>query len=121
MANHQRDRAKERFWRQMLRRWQRSGLSVRDFCARHQLSEANFYAWRRTLAQREPRSTPSRITRPHPAEPTPTFVPVQLAAPPRPPTPIEIVVGRPRLLRLLPGFDADTLRQVLALLEASSC
>jgi hypothetical protein len=34
-----RDLGKERFWRRMLRRWQMSGRTVRDFCAEHGVSE----------------------------------------------------------------------------------
>ena len=45
-----RDLAKERFWRRALRQWQRSGLSVRAYCAEHDLTEALFYAWRRVSA-----------------------------------------------------------------------
>ncbi len=44
MATHnRRDPAKELFWRRMLRQWQTSGLSVREFCSNHQLSQASFY------------------------------------------------------------------------------
>jgi hypothetical protein len=43
----QRDLDKERFWRRMLRQWQRSGLSIRAFCLEHNLAEPSFYAWRR--------------------------------------------------------------------------
>src|SRR4051812_38519375 len=43
-----RDEQKERQWRRWIAQWQTSGLSVRDFCARHGLTTANFYAWRRT-------------------------------------------------------------------------
>jgi len=36
-----------------LRLWQRSGLSVRAFCEQQDLSQPSFYAWRRTLAERD--------------------------------------------------------------------
>jgi transposase-like protein len=52
----QRDSDKERFWRRMLRQWQRSGLSIRAFCRKHNLAEPSFYAWRRTFADAPPRS-----------------------------------------------------------------
>jgi hypothetical protein len=44
---------KERFWRKQVEAWQRSGLSVREFCRRRGLSEASFYAWRRELPLRD--------------------------------------------------------------------
>jgi hypothetical protein len=37
----------------MLRQWRRSGLTGRDFCAEHDLSEPSFYAWRREIAARD--------------------------------------------------------------------
>ena len=48
-----RDLGKERFWRRLLRRWQKSGCTVRDFCAEHGVSEPAFYAWRRIVAARD--------------------------------------------------------------------
>jgi hypothetical protein len=36
-----------------VRHWRSSGLSVRDFCVWQALSEHNFYAWRRELANRD--------------------------------------------------------------------
>lgn len=48
-----RDPDKEKHWRGLLRAWRRSGLTGRDFCAKHQLSEPSFYAWRREIARRD--------------------------------------------------------------------
>jgi hypothetical protein len=53
MAKRQRDPAKEVFWRNTLQRFVASGLSVREFCQREQLTESAFYAWRRTLGARD--------------------------------------------------------------------
>ena len=39
----------EQHWRERLARWRRSGLSVREFCWREELSEPSFYVWRRRL------------------------------------------------------------------------
>jgi hypothetical protein len=48
-----RDPAKEKYWRRLLRMWRRSGLTGRDFCAEHKLSEPSFYAWKREIARRD--------------------------------------------------------------------
>ena len=53
MAKSRRDPAKESLWRQTLRRFTSSGLSVREFCRREQLAESAFYAWRRTIGRRD--------------------------------------------------------------------
>ena|SRR5271165_2757692 len=108
-----RDRGKERFWRQMLRRWRRSGQGVRDFCREQGLSEALFYAWRRTIQQRDQQAQPKSLPE------LPAFVPVTIV-PPTPP--LEVVLSRGRVVRITPGFDPATLRHLLAVLdEESSC
>jgi len=102
----QRDGAKERFWRRVVRQWHHSGLSVRAFCAEHGLAEPSFYHWRRTLAQR---TTPDLA-----------FVPVQVVAEEPSPSPgsgVELVLGHGRVLRLGPGFDAATVQRLLTLLQ----
>ena len=43
---------REAFWREQVERYESSGLSVRRFCEESSLSEASFYAWRRTLRLR---------------------------------------------------------------------
>jgi hypothetical protein len=55
-----RDPTKERRWRRLLQQWRRSGMTGRDFCAEHQLSEPSFYTWKREIARRdhERRTTP---------------------------------------------------------------
>lgn len=118
-----RDYSKEQFWRRILRQWRRSGLSVRDFCAEHGLTEPSFYAWRRIVSDRDQeaarvRADSERDSIPHAAvnDHTPVFVPLRVidastqAA-------FEVVLERGRVVRVLRGFDADTLRQLLAVLE----
>jgi len=61
MANVQRDSEKERRWREVLGRQAASGLSVREFCKRERLTESQFYAWRRTIAERDGESGPSFV------------------------------------------------------------
>jgi len=46
------DAAKQDRWLKLICRWQRSQTTVREFCERHQVSEASFFAWRRVLRER---------------------------------------------------------------------
>ena len=105
-----RDESKEQQWRRWIARWQTSGLSVAAFCVRHGLAAPSFYAWRRTVQRRDTSAA--------------TFVSVQLApdeAPASAPV-LEVVLPDGRLVRVPAGFDAATLRQLLAVLrEDSSC
>jgi transposase-like protein len=105
-----RDEEKERQWRRWIDQWRGSGLSVRAFCARHGLATASFYNWRRVLQRRAA------------AEP-PTFVPVRVVADAMPiqASALEVVLTDGRVVRVAPGFDAVTLRQLLAVLEGQPC
>jgi len=135
----QRDPAKERYWRRLLRDWQRSGLTRRDFCVEQGISEPSFYAWRREIARRDqqrvvaikkltalsPRARSLEATSPtsrlSSGVASPTFLKLTLAAGAALPPAIEVVVAERRLLRVRPGFDADLLRQLVRLLEEPSC
>ena len=44
-----RDLAKERRWRGLVAKHEKSGESIRGFCQREGLDEGQFYAWRREL------------------------------------------------------------------------
>jgi len=100
-----RDTRKEQQWRRWIRQWQQSGLSVRAFCARHDLSQPNFYAWRREIQQRDAAAG--------------AFVPVQFVPGDEPVSAsiFEVVLPGGPTLRVPPGFDAAALRQLLAVLE----
>src|ERR1700760_1985324 len=112
MARATRDRGRESYWRQVLARWQRSGLSVRAFCRAEGVNEPQFYWWRRHLGRGEPVTS--------------AFVPVHVLTEPagEPATRgIEVVLANGRCLRVGPGFDPHTLVALVDLLEArgTSC
>ncbi len=109
-----RDPRKEQHWRDLIARWKRSGLSVRAFCQSQHLAVPSFYAWRRTLHQRDSQAQP--------APPPVTFVPVQVRHEVTdPPAPLELVLTDGRCLRIPPGFDPTQLRALLFALEDSPC
>lgn len=120
MANRKRDVAKERAWRRWISRQRKSGLSVRAFCAREQLSEPSFHAWRRTLAERQADRQPTRTTRKKRNVP-PAFVSLTTPAPPRadlfqPAAAVELVHRDGHVLRIAAGCDRGTLLTVLSAL-----
>lgn len=108
-----RDSAKEQFWREIVAGQAASGLSVRAWCLRHEVSEASFYAWKRELARRDVA-----------AEVVPPFAEVVVrdqreeAASAEGLLQIHLDDAR---LEVPAGFDSATLRTVLQLLRGASC
>ncbi len=124
-----RDLAREKLWRRTIRDQQRSGLSVRAFCAREGLKDSNFLRWRRELNRRDREKTtsfPDSATK-GPTEPrvSPAFLPVHVLdadrVPSRPAPPIEIVLDGGPTIRVPAGFDPRTLDEVLAVLGGRPC
>ena len=136
------------FWRRHVTRWHRSGLPVRAYCAREGLSAWSFYAWRRRLAKTdrgaveqvlpsegEPLACGGADVASSPMAGAVAFVEVVRGAVlPRGAEAsarldkgsvgagyVEVRVSRERGVRVWPGFDGETLRRVLAVLEGGSC
>jgi hypothetical protein len=104
-----RDEQKERQWRHWIAEWRASGLSVRAFCDRRRLATPRFYHWRRVLERRAAEKA--------------AFVPVQVVADavPAQTSALEVLLTDGRTVRVAPGFDAATLRQLLTVLEGRPC
>ncbi len=117
MAKHERrDRGKERYWREVLGRWRRSGLSVRAFCERQGLSEASLYGWRREIDLRDREAGAAASAAAGAAGQL--FVPVRIQG--AVDDAIVIVLDGGRQVRVRPGFDGQTLQRVLAVLDAQT-
>jgi hypothetical protein len=119
----ERDVGKERFWRRLIVLWRRSQpMTVRDFCAEHGVSEPSFYGWRRTLAERDHRtpsgavSSSARRARRQTAGQQAKFLPLRIVpAPTSHGADLQVVLRSGRIVRVPPGFDTATLRQLLAI------
>jgi transposase len=72
----QRDPKREAFWRGVLAQFPKSGLSVRAFCHWQKVSEPAFYAWRRTIRERDAERSEARKSKPKRRAVRPAFVPV---------------------------------------------
>jgi len=119
-----RNGAKERSWRRLLQQWRRSGMTIRDFCAEHDVSEPSFFAWRRIIAERDRQRGGPRA----PAggdgaktQASPAFVPLRVISTPAGAA-FEVVLRDGCIVRVPAGFDPATLRQLLAVLKGErSC
>ena len=109
-----RDR-REAHWRQVLAAAVRSDLTQTDFCRSRGIEPANFFWWKGEIARRDAKKGDAI---PPPRTPPVALVPVRLTERPTGgPTPIEVVLRGGRVLRVTSGFDADTLRRVVSILE----
>jgi hypothetical protein len=134
----EREIERQSHWQEIVRGQQESGQSVRAYCLRAGIEESAFYWWRRKLGrgsrQRNDSPRPGRGTnRGEPARPAARrssgavaevgFLPMQVAAERgvEGGRSIEIVLGDDRLLRVRPGFDRQTLLDVLDALEGRGC
>lgn len=118
MANRMRSEAKERLWREQVSSWQRSGLSIRQYCQQHQLNEPNFYAWRRELARRdEAGGIPAQpVQRVKPS--SVAWMPVTVDASGQPVVEVQLPTGA--ILRVPAGVESTTLERILTALHLAT-
>ena len=124
-------------WAALIDQWRQSGLSLPAFCRSHGLSRGTMQNWvykpalKRAVdeARRQPQATHAdqgHTNGPPPCEPSPAFLPVHVtevspSSPPTRYTGVEIVLGSGRRVSLEAGFDSETLRRVVAVLEDRPC
>jgi len=102
----------EASWRQQIANHAKSGLSVRQFCQRHDLKEPAFYAWRRELARRDGERQSSAGK---PRQTSASFLPVTLT--PDVPAPLEIILPNKVHVKVANGCHEHLLRMALGALE----
>jgi len=117
-----RDAAKERYWRDLLRRFGTSGLGTKRFCAQERVPEHQFYWWRRRLRQpirRQPRqrTAANRTLDASGSAPGSPFLPVSV--PLCLSVPLEIIHPRGHVIRVPALFDAAALGRILATLDTT--
>ena len=92
-------------WAERIAAQQRSGVSVKQFCKEHGLTEYSFYAWRKRLQETGPVRFALVDRSPRRQERA-----VEAA--------LELVLATGERLRISAGVDAATLRTVLDVLKA---
>lgn len=116
---------REQHWRKLLRRCNESGLKRTEFCRREGLKDTTLSWWARELRERD-QARRKRTARKAPSTRTvgaEAFVPVRVidATPREAASAVEVVTREGHVIRLRPGFDAGTLRRVIAALEGQPC
>ena len=109
-------------WKALLNDFRRSGLTQAEFCRRRQVS---LHSFRKHLyAPRPDQPAPSDDR--SPVSLTPSFLPVTLRPDPVPsvtasPSHLELILPRGHRIAVAPGFDPDTLRRLIAVVEDRPC
>jgi transposase len=96
---------REAYWRERVAAFERSGLSVKQFCEQQQITEQSFYVWRKRLRNQPPmRFALVETGVAHP----------QVSAE----SGLELVLPTGERLRIGADVDPSTLRRVLEALRA---
>ena len=115
-------------WASVIRDWRASGISQKEFCRQRGIADRALNNWLYKSPYRERMARLLAIPAPGDADKeTPRFVPVSViattpATAPHTGSPaIEIVLENGLPIAVSPGFDQETLRRVVAVLEARPC
>lgn len=106
MTRQQRSRRTWTRWRKLITQQAKSGESVAAFCQKRGLCAPYFYSWKKRLNESEARCRPFVEVKVVPPKPTV----VASAA-------IEVRLNNDRRLLVEPGFEAEHLRALVAVLE----
>jgi hypothetical protein len=96
-------------WKRLMKEWEGSGESMRTFCRRRRISEASMHRWKRELKLREREEEVRQRTQ---------MVPVEIEKMGTMESGVEVEARSGHRIRVGVGFNEETLRQVLASLEA---
>ena len=126
-AEAKRERDREQTWREIMARWEQTGLSQQEFCEQEQIKLTTFGYWRRELKRRDsqgesvkPRAAlPSTTRESSTARNTesPLFVPVQVSQAPSASL-CEIVLFDGLVIRIPSASDLEHLVRLVRTLEA---
>jgi len=108
------DSSREAFWRRMLRRRAKSGMTVSGFCASEDLPESAFYYWQRQIRRRDAKSQVENTD----STGGPAFLPVQLLDDRNGTAPVEIVTPSGYVIRVSEAATTDHVRRVLQAIGA---
>lgn len=110
----------------LIDQWRKSGLSLPAFCAPRGVNPKTMSGWIHKPAYRAAidRARTEAAAAQVPDQAKPVFLPVEIAnAQARTPgrAGVAVVIGPGRRVVVAQGFDAETLRRVLAVLEGRPC
>jgi hypothetical protein len=119
---------KRHIWRKYMYKWQRSGMTVTDFCQTYSIPRTSFYRWRRELEDpRAGNDIDQGVSNTNPARVVP-FVEVKmhrhdgiLPGGPTSATDKELICACRRLMGIFKDFDTKVLELAITFLENQAC
>jgi len=122
------------YWAEIVRQYRQAGLSQAEFCRRNGVTRSALKNWLykapyRQAVEQQLRPTTTPVAASKPRRRSARFVPVALAADSIPTVPVpreaqpaatgalEVRLGSGRAIAVAPGFDPETSRRLIALLE----
>ena len=104
------------YWRGHIRACESSGLSIVGYCRREGLSASGYHWWKRRLKVHKESGVSGTMSV------AAAFAEVAVVPPEADVrAALEVVVRGGRVIRIGPGFDAETLARVLDVLEVRGC
>ncbi len=97
----------------LLNQYRRSGLSLLAFAHQHHLCYSTLMRWRKRLGQGAQSQTAPQVPR------SPKFVAIHLEPEPAPGAAYVLSLSGGRSLKIPPGFESESLRRLLSVLEAA--
>lgn len=107
MANTKPSLEREKFWRDVMARFDTSGMPVSAFCPAEGISRSAFYAWRRILAERDA------------SVPQPEFLPVTIRPESSASVGLSLELRDGRVLRFGDALPAERIAAVVHALESA--
>ena len=117
MAKRTRDPKLENFWRKAVRRRERSGLTVVEFCQQEGLAPSTYHFWRREIKRRD--GTQKSKPQARAFSSTPSLAPVQVIED-RASAGVEVVAQNGLVVRVPEGATTDHVRRILQLVHQIS-
>lgn len=114
---------REERWREVLAAQRASGLSHVEFSRANSIALSSYYHWKREIEVSDGKCPEARTrTAGGKEDTTPSLVPVTISKPGANPARVdshvfEVVLSRRRVVRVRQGFDGETLKRLVAVLE----
>ena len=109
IRRHRTPKEKAEIWREH----GRSGLSLLAFAHKHQLCYSTLIRWRKRIDQHAQSRGAPKVTA------SPKFIPIHLEPEPAPGVPYVLGLSGGRSLKIPPGFETESLRRLLTVLEGA--